>query len=191
MSAHELPPSASGISLLSEDAQSVIVIQQGGFTLLRVVVAAAFSLFLLFPGRDMGFLDLLLLVRDPSLFAPAMVFTGAFGILMVWMIIRALQRPRPQRWVLDSGQLTVDWGLPALRMVSNGQPFDRRWRLVFPHRKPLSVTREACNVSLERLSPHEHRLWLQDGDKRVELAPWVSEPGRLWLHATLARWSDA
>ena len=188
MSAHEMPPAASGITLLSEDDQTVIVIQQGGFRGQRLAVALAFSLFLLVPGREMGLLDWLVLFQAPSLFSPAMVFTGAFGVLMLWMIVRALQRSRPQRWVLGREQLAIEWGVPALRMVSNGQHFERRLRLVFPQRRALRVARSACDVNLERLTAHEQRLWLIAEGKRVELAPWVSEPGRQWLNLILTRW---
>lgn len=182
------PPKGSPIIVGSQNGHQLIVVPHGTGGVMRYFIA----LFLLFwvGGWFMGFISAFTQVASGKGGAFLVFWLGGWsigGIFAGYMIYRVFRKSIPEQILLNHPSLSLDTGIPPLKVNFGFNNHKEYWKSIFPKRRRLEFTPNDLKTLVLRETDSGNRLTVDKGSERIEFAIEASEVEREWLYSYLKK----
>ena len=183
-----LPPEGSQIIIDNLNGHQLVVVPHGSGGVMRYFI----GLFLLFwmGGWFMGFTSAFTQIASGEGGAFLIFWLGGWsigGIFAGYMIYRVFRKSIPEQILLNRPALSLDTGIPPLKMNFGFTNQKEYWKSLFPKRKRLEFTPTDLKTLILRETNGGNRLTIDKGSDRIEFAIGASEVEREWLYSYLKK----
>jgi len=110
-----------------------------------------------------------------------LIFWAIAGAFAAFMLFRVVRPPRPEKFLLNTPNLSFDTGIQALRISISFKYQMDIYKTLFARRKTHEFDPEEIKTIKLRETDSGNRLTIDVGYKRLELAKTASEIEREWL----------
>lgn len=139
----------------------------------------------------MGFTSALSTISSGEGGAFLIFWLGAWslgGLFAGYMIYRVFQKSIPEQLLLNRPSLSLDTGVPPLKMDFGIRIQKDNWKSILPMRKRFEFTASELKTMELRETDSGNRLTVDKGSERVEIAVGATEIEREWLFGILQRY---
>jgi len=182
------PPQGSDIKIDTLNGYQSILVSHGNGGVMRYFV----GIFLLFwmGGWFMGFTNAFLTIASGEGNAFLVFWLGGWsigGLFAGYMIYRVFKKSIPEQLLLNRPSLSLDTGVPPLKINFGMGNQKEYWKSLFPKRKRIEFTPPELKTMELRETDSGNRLTIDKGSERVEIATSASEIEREWLFSYLRK----
>lgn len=182
------PPQGSEIKVDTLNGHQHILVPYGKGGAIRYFI----GIFLLFwmGGWFMGFTSAFSQISSGEGGAFLIFWLGGWsvgGLFAGYMIYRAFQKSIPEQLLLNHPSLSLDTGVPPLKIDFGMRGQNEYWKSMFPKRKRIEFSASEIKTMELRETDSGNRLTIDKGAERVEIAIGATEVEREWLFDFLQR----
>lgn len=181
------PPDGSKIEIDFEDGYQRIIIPQKSDAVRRF-----FSCFFLLFSLGILIVFLVLFFRHLnglSVFVVFLLCPWILGVTMrLWTAYRVLRPAVPEILLLTKYEMLYDSGVAPLQYPFQTRSRTDYWEKLFQRRIKASFSPAKIKTLALRHFETTHRLTIDDGSTRIDLAAGASEPEREWLFDVLCQY---
>ncbi|MDP5210982.1 hypothetical protein [Microbulbifer sp. 2205BS26-8] len=180
------PPRGSKIKVDNINDHHLIIVPHGNGSVMRYFIGA----FLLFwmGGWFIGFTDAFAQIVSGNGGAFLVLWLGGWsigGIFAGYMIYRVFRKSIPEKIILNYPSLSLDTGIPPLKINFGFYNQKEYWNSIFPKRKRLDFSSFDLKTLTLRETDSNNRLTIDKDSERIEIAIGASEVDREWLYGYL------
>ena len=182
------PPQGSEIKVDTLNGHQHILVPHGNGGAMRYF----FVIFLLFwmGGWFIGFTSAFSQISSGEGGAFLIFWLGGWsvgGLFAGYMIYRVFQKSIPEQLLLNRPSLSLDTGVPPLKIDFGMRSQKEYWKSMFPKRKRIEFSPSELKTMELRETDSGNRLTIDKGAERVEIAIGATEIEREWLFSVLQR----
>ena len=182
------PPEGSQIKIDNLNGHQLVVVPHASGGFMRYFI----GLFLLFwmAGWFVGFTSAFTQIASGEGSAFLVFWLGGWsigGIFAGYMIYRVFSKSIPEEILLNRPLLSLDNGIPPLKINFGFNNQKEYWKSLFPKRKRLEFTPDELKTMALRETDSGNRLTIDKGSERIEFAVGASEVEKEWLYGHLKK----
>ena len=181
-------PQGSKITIDTVSGQQQILVPHGSGGFMRYFI----GIFLLFwmGGWFMGFTSAFSTITSGEGDTYLMFWLGGWslgGLFAGYMIYRVFQKSIPEQLLLNCPSLSLDTGVPPMKMDFGMRSQKEYWKSIFPKRKRIEFTPSDLKTMKLRETDSGNRLTIDKGAERIEIAIAATEIEKEWLFRHLQK----
>ncbi|MHC9511063.1 hypothetical protein [Kangiella sp. M94] len=181
-----MPPEGSQIRIDNLEGHQLIVVPHGSGSAMRYFLGLFFLFWM--GGWFMGFTSALTQIAAGEAGAFLIFWFGGWtigGVFAGYMIYRVFRKSIPEKILLNRPSLSLDTGVPPLKINPGFNSQKEYWKSLFPRRKRIEFTPSDLKTLVLRETDSGNRLTIDKGSERIEFAIGASEIEKEWLYGYL------
>ena len=182
------PPQGSKITIDTVNGHQQILVPHGSGGIMRYFI----GIFLLFwlSGWFMGFTNAFSTIISGEGGTSLIIWLGGWslgGLFAGYMIYRVFQKSIPEQLLLNCPSLSLDTGVPPMKLELSVRSQKEYWKSIFPKRKRIEFTPSDLKTMKLRETDSGNRLTIDKGAERIEIAIAATEIEKEWLFRHLQK----